>query len=84
MKQRAEKVREKIQEKLGTQSFVQSYNQMRYDLGEKRFKRKQEEKVLAVTNPIRNAKRKMKISAKHQAHKKRKMMTIKMSRWMRH
>ncbi|KNA06859.1 hypothetical protein SOVF_177220 isoform A [Spinacia oleracea] len=84
VKQRAEKVREKIQEKLGTQSFVQSYNQMRYDLGEKRFKRKQEEKVLAVTNPIRNAKRKMKISAKHQAHKKRKMMTIKMSRWMRH
>lgn len=83
MKQRAEKVRQKLQDKLGTQNFVQAYNQMRHDLGEKRFKRKREEKVMAVVNPIRNAKRKMRVSAKHQAHKKRKMMAMKMSRWMR-
>lgn len=83
MKQRAEKVRQKLQDKLGIQNFVQAYNQMRHDLGEKRFKRKREEKVMAVVNPIRNAKRKMRVSAKHQAHKKRKMMAMKMSRWMR-
>ncbi|XP_021745735.1 small subunit processome component 20 homolog [Chenopodium quinoa] len=83
VKQRAEKVRQKIQDKLGTQNFVQVYNQMRNDLGEKRFKRKQEEKLMAVINPVRNAKRKMGVSAKHQAHKKRKMMATKMGRWMR-
>lgn len=83
MKQRAEKVRQKLQDKLGIQNFVQAYNQMRHDLGEKRFKRKREEKVMAVVNPVRNAKRKMRVSAKHQAHKKRKMMAMKMSRWMR-
>ncbi|KMT14841.1 hypothetical protein BVRB_3g065640 isoform B [Beta vulgaris subsp. vulgaris] len=83
VKQRAEKVRQKLQDKLGTQNFVQAYNQMRHDLGEKRFKRKREEKVMAVVNPVRNAKRKMRVSAKHQAHKKRKMMAMKMSRWMR-
>ncbi|KAL2923314.1 Small subunit processome component 20-like protein [Bienertia sinuspersici] len=83
VKQRADKVRQKMQDILGTQNFVQVYNQMRHDLGEKRFKRKRDEKVMAVVNPVKNAKRKMRISAKHQAHKKRKMMATKMGRWMR-
>ncbi|XP_057544903.1 uncharacterized protein LOC130824041 isoform X1 [Amaranthus tricolor] len=83
VKQRAEKVRKTIQVKIGTQNFVQAYNQLRHDLGEKRFKRKRDDKLMAVTDPIRNAKRKMRISAKHQAHKKRKMMAMKMNRWMR-
>lgn len=83
MKQRAEKVRKKMQDKLGTQNFVQVYNQLRHDLGEKRFKRKQDEKLMAVVNPVRNAKRKMRVSAKHQVHKKRKIMAMKMGRWMR-
>ncbi|XP_074320646.1 uncharacterized protein LOC141657349 isoform X2 [Silene latifolia] len=83
VKTRADKVRQKIQETLGTQNFVQVYTQIRQSLGEKRQKRKRDEKVMAVINPDQNAKRKMRMSAKHQAHKKRKMIATKMARWMR-
>ncbi|KAK9671440.1 hypothetical protein RND81_12G030400 [Saponaria officinalis] len=83
VKKRAEKVRQRIQETLGSQNFIQAYTQIRQSLGEKRQKRKRDEKVMAVINPVRNAKRKMRVTAKHQAHKKRKIMATKMARWMR-
>lgn len=83
VKQCAEKVREKMEEKLGGQLFLEAYSQIRRDIGVRRNKRKREEKLMAVVNPARNAKRKLRMSAKHKAHKKRKIVAMKMGRWMR-
>ncbi|KAG8377667.1 hypothetical protein BUALT_Bualt08G0056700 [Buddleja alternifolia] len=82
LKQLAQEVSESMREIIGMQNFVQIYSQIRKSLKVKRDKRKQGEKIMAVVNPTRNAKRKLRIAAKHQAHKKRKMMTMKMGRWM--
>lgn len=82
VKQMAEEVRGSISNVIGMQSFVQIYSHIRKNIKSKRDKRKQEEKVIAVVNPMRNAKRKLRIAEKHKAHKKRKMMTMKMGRWM--
>ncbi|OVA05421.1 Down-regulated-in-metastasis protein [Macleaya cordata] len=81
VKQLAEEVRDRIQGILGVENFVQVYNQIRKNLKAKRDKRRNEEKVMAVVNPMRNAKRKLRIAAKHRANKKRKIMTMKMGRW---
>lgn len=83
VKQRAEKVRQKMEETLGYQKFVQAYGQIRQHLGERRHKRKTEEKLMAVVDPAQNAKRKLRASAKHKAHKKRKISAMKFGRWMR-
>ncbi|KAK6941816.1 U3 small nucleolar RNA-associated protein 20, N-terminal [Dillenia turbinata] len=83
VKQLAQEVRESIEDTMGKKNFLQVYYQIRKILEAKRDKRKQEEKIMAVVNPTRNAKRKLRISAKHRAHKRRKMMTMKMGRWMR-
>lgn len=82
VKQLAEGVRGSISNVIGMQSFVQIYSHIRKNIKSKRDKRKQEEKVIAVVNPMRNAKRKLRIAEKHKAHKKRKMMAMKMGRWM--
>ncbi|KAH0641401.1 hypothetical protein KY285_037987 [Solanum tuberosum] len=82
VKQLAEGVRGSISNVIGTHIFVQIYSHIRKNIKSKRDKRKQEEKVIAVVNPMRNAKRKLRIAEKHKAHKKRKMMTMKMGRWM--
>ncbi|CAN4120834.1 unnamed protein product [Withania somnifera] len=82
VKQMAEEVRGSISNVIGMQSFVQIYSHIRKSIKSKRDKRKQEEKVIAVVNPMRNAKRKLRIAEKHKAHKKRKMMAMKMGRWM--
>ncbi|XP_031259480.1 small subunit processome component 20 homolog isoform X1 [Pistacia vera] len=83
MKQLAQEVSDSIRNTVGSQNFVQIYNEIRKNLKQKRDKRKQEEKVMAVVNPVRNAKRKLRIAAKHRVNKKRKMMTMKMGRWLR-
>ncbi|KAE8036875.1 hypothetical protein FH972_009508 [Carpinus fangiana] len=80
-KQMAQEVCETIKNILG-QNFVQVYSEIRKNLKAKRDKRKQEEKLMAVVNPMRNAKRKLRIAAKHRANKKRKMTATKMGRWM--
>ncbi|XP_040994151.1 small subunit processome component 20 homolog [Juglans microcarpa x Juglans regia] len=82
IKQLAEEVRETIKNTIGIQNFVQVYSEIRKNLKVKRDKRKQEEKVMAVVNTMRNAKRKLRIAAKHRANKKRKIMTMKMGRWV--
>lgn len=82
VKQLAEEVRESIRDALGIQNFVQVYSQIRNKLKAKRDERKQEEKLMAVINPIRNAKRKLRVAEKHRYHKKRKIMAMKMGRWM--
>ncbi|XP_015170535.1 uncharacterized protein [Solanum tuberosum] len=78
VKQLAEGVRGSISNVIGTHIFVQIYSHIRKNIKSKRDKRKQEEKVIAVVNPMRNAKRKLRIAEKHKAHKKRKMMSMKM------
>ena len=83
MKQLAQEVCESIRDNMGMQNFVQVYSQIQKDLKAKRDRRKHEEKLMAVVNPVRNAKRKLRIAAKHRANKKRKIMTLKMGRWMR-
>ncbi|WOG89602.1 hypothetical protein DCAR_0208840 [Daucus carota subsp. sativus] len=81
VKQLAQEVCESIQSTMGTHNFVQVYSQVRKQLKAKRDKRKQEEKLMAVVNPMRNAKRKLRVAAKHRANKKRKVMTLRMGRW---
>lgn len=82
VKKLAEDTCGKVENILGTHNFVQVYNLIRKNLKLKRNERRQEEKLMAVINPMRNAKRKLRIAAKHRANKKRKIMTIKMGRWM--
>ncbi|XP_043711476.1 U3 small nucleolar RNA-associated protein 20-like [Telopea speciosissima] len=83
VKQLAEEVRENIQRQLGNESFVRVYNEIRRTLKAKSDKRKQEEKLVVVINPMRNAKRKLRLAAKHSARKKRKIMSMKLGRWRR-
>lgn len=84
MKQLAQEVSGCLRSKLGSQNYVLVYNDIRKQLKAKRDKRKQDEKRLAVVNPMQNAKRKLRIAEKHRANKRRKMMTMKMGRWAHH
>ncbi|ESQ54097.1 hypothetical protein EUTSA_v10024182mg [Eutrema salsugineum] len=82
LKQLAEEVRDSIRDKtLGNQIFVEVYNEIRISLKTKREKRKKEVKVMAVVNPERNAKRKLRLASKNKANKKRRMTSMKLSRW---
>ncbi|KAK1298071.1 hypothetical protein QJS10_CPB14g00512 [Acorus calamus] len=83
IKQLAEEALQSIKEVIGQESFLQLYNTIRKNQKEKREGRKQEEKVIAAVDPMRHAKRKLRISAKRQANKKRKITTMRMGRWMR-
>ncbi|KZV29896.1 small subunit processome component 20 [Dorcoceras hygrometricum] len=82
LKQLAHEVRESIRAIMGNH-FIQVYNLVRKNLKGKRDKRKRDEKIMAVVNPERNAKRKLRMAAKHRNHKRRKIMSMKMGRWMR-
>ncbi|XP_073124564.1 uncharacterized protein [Henckelia pumila] len=81
LKQLAHEVRESIRVITGNH-FIHVYNLVRKNLKGKRDKRKQDEKIMAVVNPERNAKRKLRIAAKHRNNKRRKIMSLKMGRWM--
>lgn len=81
LKQLAHEVRESIRVIMGNH-FIQVYNLVRKNLKEKRDKRKQDEKIMAVVNPERNAKRKLRIATKHRNNKRRKIMSMKMGSWM--
>lgn len=81
VKQLASEVNKSVRDTLGIQQHVEVYNQIRKDLKAKREKRKQQEKIMAVVDPERNAKRKLKLAVKNKANKKRKIMTMKFGRW---
>ncbi|XP_011045607.1 PREDICTED: U3 small nucleolar RNA-associated protein 20-like [Populus euphratica] len=85
LKQLAQEVCDRIRKVIGMENFVQVYSNIRTNIKVRREKRKREGKVMAVTNPVRHAKRKLQVAAKNRAHKKRKIMTMKMKmgRWMR-
>ncbi|KAI3837631.1 hypothetical protein MKX03_029756 [Papaver bracteatum] len=80
LKQMAADVLKKIKDIIGDDSYVRVCNEIRKNLKAKRDKRKNIEKVMAVVNPMRNAKRKLRVNAKHRANKKRKIMKMKMGR----
>ncbi|KAF8079609.1 hypothetical protein N665_1013s0007 [Sinapis alba] len=81
LKQLAEEVRDSIRDKsLGVQMFVQVYSEIKKSLEVRRQKRRREEKEMAVVNPERNAKRKLKLASKNKANKKRRIMRSKMDR----
>ncbi|XP_056865645.1 U3 small nucleolar RNA-associated protein 20-like [Raphanus sativus] len=81
-KQLAEEVRDRIRDNtLGNQLFVEVYSEIRKSLRNKREKRKREEKTMAVVNPERNAKRKLRLASKNKANKRRRMTSMKLSRW---
>ncbi|KAK1435340.1 hypothetical protein QVD17_01101 [Tagetes erecta] len=82
VKEFAKNVRSSIQGAIGAQNFIRIDNSIRKTLKAKRDKRKQGQKVMAVVNPERNAKRKLRIAAKHKRNKKRKIMTMKFGRWI--
>lgn len=83
LKQVAQEVSESIRDIIGVQNFVQINNQIRKNLKVKRDKRKQGDKIMAVVDPTRNAKRKLRIAKKHKVNKKRKITSMKMGRWIR-
>ncbi|CAO2170436.1 unnamed protein product [Urochloa humidicola] len=83
VKQLAEGVRDKLRDVIGPEKFVEVYKSVRKDLKQKRDSRKQVQKVIAAVDPERHAKRKQRIAAKHREHKRRKIMAMKMGRWMR-
>ena len=85
LKQLAQEVCDRIRKVIGMENFVLVYSNIRTNLKVRREKRKREEKVMAVTNPVQHAKRKLQVAAKNRAHKKRKIMTMKtkMGRWRR-
>nr|GEV97758.1 putative mitochondrial protein [Tanacetum cinerariifolium] len=83
VKQNAQKVRDSIRDVIGDQNFVQVYNSIWKTLKAKRDMRSKHKKTMAAVNPMGNAKRKLRIAAKHKANKKRKIMTMKFGRSLR-
>uniref|UniRef100_A0A0A9EVA8 U3 small nucleolar RNA-associated protein 20 C-terminal domain-containing protein n=1 Tax=Arundo donax TaxID=35708 RepID=A0A0A9EVA8_ARUDO len=83
VKQLAESVRDKLRNRIGVEKFVEVYNGVRKGLKQKRESRKQAQKIIAAVDPARHAKRKLRVSGKHREHKRRKIMAMKMGRWMR-
>ncbi|CAA6658531.1 unnamed protein product [Spirodela intermedia] len=83
IKELATEVLEKMRGVLGADHFVRAYNEIRKTMKEKRDKRRQAEKLLAVINPMRHAQRKLRIAAKHRANKKKKISAMKMRNWKR-
>ncbi|KAL6881997.1 hypothetical protein ACP4OV_011469 [Aristida adscensionis] len=83
VKQLAESVRDKLRDRIGVEKFVEVYNSVRKGMKQKRESRKQSQKIVAATDPERHAKRKLRVAAKHREHKRRKIMAMKMGRWMR-
>jgi U3 small nucleolar RNA-associated protein 20 len=82
-KQSAEVARDKLRDLIGVEKFVEVYNSVRKEVKAKREFRKQAEKLVAVNDPARHAKRKLRMASKHRDHKKRKITAMKMGRWLR-
>lgn len=65
---------DQLRELIGVAKFVNMYNAVREKGKENRDRRKQAQKISVLVDPERNAKRKIKMSAKRQAQKKRKVI----------
>ncbi|CAM6096312.1 unnamed protein product [Calypogeia fissa] len=74
LKKLGDEVLDQLRELIGVAKFVNIYNTVREKGKENRDKRKQAQKISVLVDPERNAKRKIKMSAKRQAQKKRKII----------
>ncbi|XP_039847986.1 small subunit processome component 20 homolog isoform X2 [Panicum virgatum] len=83
VKQLAEGVQGKLRDLIGPEKFAEVYRRVYKGLKQKRDSRKQTQKIIAAVDPERHAKRKKRIADKHREHKRRKIMAMKMGRWMR-
>jgi len=83
VKQLAQGVQNKLRDLIGSEKFVEVYKSVRMGLKQKRDGRKQAQKIVAAVDPERHAKRKQRIASKHREHKRRKIMAMKIGRWMR-
>ncbi|XP_010532760.1 PREDICTED: small subunit processome component 20 homolog isoform X2 [Tarenaya hassleriana] len=83
LKQQAEELKDSLRDTLGMKIFEERYREIRERLKKKRENRKREEKVMAVVNPVRNAKRKLRLAAKNRENKRRRTMSFKMARFVR-
>ncbi|XP_042384346.1 U3 small nucleolar RNA-associated protein 20-like isoform X1 [Zingiber officinale] len=77
-KQLAGVVCDALRDKIGVENFVHIYNVLRQKFKEKREKKRNMQKQLAVINPMRFAKRKLQLAAKHTVHKRRRIMSMRM------
>ncbi|KAG2589626.1 small subunit processome component 20 homolog [Panicum virgatum] len=82
VKQLAEGVQGKLRDLIGPEKFAEVYRSVHKGLKQKRDSRKRAQKIIAAVDPERHAKRKKRIAGKHREHK-RKIMAMKMGRWMR-
>jgi U3 small nucleolar RNA-associated protein 20 len=83
VKQLAEGVQGKLRDLIGPEKFAEVYRRVYKGLKQKRDSRKRTQKIIAAVDPERHAKRKKRIADKHREHKRRKIMAMKMGRWMR-
>jgi len=83
VKQLAEGVQGKLRDLIGPEKFAEVYRSVHKGLKQKRDSRKRAQKIIAAVDPERHAKRKKRIAGKHREHKRRKIMAMKMGRWMR-
>ncbi|EPS68888.1 hypothetical protein M569_05879, partial [Genlisea aurea] len=73
VKREGEEAMDKVRDVIGMRRFVHVRNEIRKCVEGKRDKRKREHKIMAVVNPTRHAKRKLRLAAKHRDHKRRKV-----------
>ncbi|CAM6068321.1 unnamed protein product [Sphagnum tenellum] len=66
-----------LREVIGVGKFVHVYNSVRQEVKNLRENRKRAEKIKVLVDPERNAKRKMRMNVKRQAHKRRKISEYK-------
>ena len=83
VKQLAEGVQGKLRDLIGPEKFAEVYRSVHKGLKQKRDSRKRAQKIIAAVDLERHAKRKKRIAGKHREHKRRKIMAMKMGRWMR-
>ena len=83
VKELAQGVQNKLLDLIGSDKFVEVYKSFRMGLKQKQDGRKQAQKIVAAVDPERHAKPKRRMAAKHREHKRRKIMAMKIGRWMR-
>ncbi|OWM83689.1 hypothetical protein CDL15_Pgr004119 [Punica granatum] len=76
----AQEISESLRSTFGIENNVRVHAQTRKEFNDERDNTKRDEKLMAVVDPARNTKRKLRIAAKNCANKRRKIMSMKMQR----
>ena len=69
-----------LREVVGVPAFVRVYQNVRQEVKERQEGRRKAAKILALVDPEKTAKRKLRMSAKRQVQKKRKIAAFKRAR----